>query len=370
MAAQQRFPALIAGAWVSICEQVATRQSLIVSMIGGAVVLGTTQSAPDVVSADGEVPAGIFLQGGDVSGPGIIRLSSAIDADLVTQEWFAWLVPGSGTVPYTFGYGLLLTGGVPQTIQIPIDAGQLVVVAMMSLDSASSTNTCDSLINGPITAFATHALNDGSGVVGVMALFAWVSLGGLDIITLTAGGALNGCAVYYVTEGIAVDVTGTTTAVGSTISVVTSAPVTAANEVVALAQFGWCIPADVGNNYTLSGIFDNGVYQTTSQGVPSGNEWLIVLGLGLQQVVAPVATILTFNGIFSGSFLQLTAFTSGASSSPGCVVSVFESWEPAIPPEPPKSFAVTLPRLNPDALELLRALQQKVEAGTVVTAAE
>jgi hypothetical protein len=364
MAAQEKFPAIIAGQWVPICEQVATRQALIVSMIGGAVVLGITQAAPDVVSAVGTVPAGIFLQGGDVSGPGIFRASSAIDADLVTQEWFAWLVPGTAPAPNVVLQFSLGPAALAPSFSTPWPAGLGASVAIVfCVNTAPALATINSALFGNIAPLVHRTLNDASTDSCIAAIYFWNPTGLADTITFTASGTDQVYLHYFNAPGGAADVSGSAAGSGSSQSVTTAGSIAASGEAMFAAVMNFA-GGVAGPGQPAPPWQDFSAFGDTSLS-PDGTQWWMAPSAGVALAGGPQTVAFTFAGASVGSAAIIQALTLGASpSSAGAAISVFESWEVVEPPEPPKTFTFDLPRLPPHALATLKSLLSKVEAAS------
>jgi hypothetical protein len=364
MAVQEKFPVLVAGQWVSIAERIDTRKSLIVSMIGGACVLGITQAAPTVASAAGNIPAGIFLQGGDVSGPGIFRTSLTIDDELVVQEWYAWLVPGTQPSQVVFlGFAeQQAVPFVPATLIVDQPAGLRIVVAF-SGNTAPTAPTCVSDLAGAQVAVRTLTLADGSGDSTILSLFVFLSPGGSETITVT-GGATDNTGCY----GYAAPSTGTdagAAAVGSTVSVTVGTPnLSAAGELCVAAVVAVVASPNTASPFAYSGAWAENDVGPALFATPDTNIWSVSVATMTALTSSPQTLTVTFAVPVIASAALAEGFLSASFPGTQATISVFEAWEEVIPDPPLQTFPVDLPRLDPAAMELLRELAATVKAKT------
>jgi hypothetical protein len=99
MATSTSFVTCAAGKWVQICADNALRKSLIIQVPSGSAVLGYQTNVPTIGTFLGSVPAGILVSPYAEKGASELRLSLAVDGDLVTRAWFAWVVQGTYDTP-------------------------------------------------------------------------------------------------------------------------------------------------------------------------------------------------------------------------------------------------------------------------------
>lgn len=361
MGFQEKYPVLVSGEWVPICEQYASRESLIVSMIGGAVVLGVNTAAPLVTSAFGQVPAGIFLQGGDVSGPGVLRVSQAIDTDLVSQEWFAWLVPGSspgGGLPVFLATMTANTfGGGNASLTVPYTAGpgQLVAMVWAVCDGPFVPNVT---VGGGFPANVTAGGNilNVNDYLGSALMCNWLSPNGPDaVVAAMAGPGWIQCDLYFVPESEGQDASATNQGAGNPVTLPSVFPIAFDNG-ISFAGFLNDTTAVTLDDWPAPWVLLGSANVIDDQGVSWGGQLAYLL-----TVIGQIVTLSLSPSAGTGDWTAVTIDVNTYPDVGPAVIAVFESYEIVDAGPPLQSFDVTLPRLSPQAFATLASLQRRVQ---------
>jgi hypothetical protein len=355
-----RFLTITPGQWTPICDQRDLRRSLLVCALGSDVVLSTTTNVPMATGPDGPTPAGIYLEGGasgDLGAPTIFRLSSSIDNDLITQEWFATIAttatPSAGHLenPFTdLGGGTLRFAGV-------LLPGEVVVFAICA-NTGPTPQTLTSAISGAIAAFHTQVVTDGAGDSAILSTFMWHSPGGAETVTVQAGatdtvtGELLSCP-----NSLALDVWGVATNSGPFVIALASGPEAAIGELCCAA----CVSVQGTAGTTFIGTEWTGLaIPLTPISSPDASTWQLDVATGVFAFLATPQIGFIFSAPVHAGQAIVFALTGVPPVAGSALVSVFEAFDSPPSQDAETTFTVRLPELDDAGKRHLETLRERV----------
>ncbi len=353
------------GEWTSVCELRPTRESLILSMLGGVVILSPLPTLPLVSNAFGTMPAGFFASIDTGNGPSEFRLSKKFDGEMVEQEWFAWPVPGSG------GGGVsaaTFTAGAPAaapsyTITLPAGVTGLVLLWEASLKAGAGVHSTVATTGTgtPVGIKGTAVTN---GITNAYpTLWSWLADGSGETITVTG----NAVTAYLFSWAIVAsppkpDVSSVTvqSGVGWTIAF---GPLGSAAEWIVTAAL-------IGSN---SNDFEAGFFTAGNLGEPptglysdGTTNWYAQAAAsvaGASGGVVPIIWGQTFGASAVTASVVCASWLSGSAQE--AVVTASEAFAVVDHPPPPKYLTVQLPQLSSEAMAELQRLQALLTPASV-----
>lgn len=366
MAVNTQWVTCLPGEWVQVCELRPTRKALILQLSDGIGVFSYATNGPMVTYNGQEVPAGLpqqvgsgaVLDSGSCLAPTRLELSRELHGELVELAWYAWVYGGSGPPPppspvfflanYQQAFALVYV--------VPSDVatyGNLLVVAVASINTGPTAPTLTSAAFGPIAQLGEQTLSDGGTDSAIMRLFALTAQAG-DTVTI-AGGPGDWLAVLIgAGTGVVPDVSGSGAGSGGSLTVAASAPPAGVGElcVACVISYPW---NSVENSFTPWPGAASTLGPISS---PDGTQWELDIGwTALPSLATPVA-VDTFGSPVTGAAGLIQAFTLASPYVPSlAVITVFESFD--VVDQSPETFAVPLPTLSPEAIaDLQRILAQ------------
>lgn len=370
MPVSPQFLTLTAGAWTAICDQRDLRNSLLVCALGSDVVLSMTRNTPTAQGPLGPCPAGIYLEGG-VGGlaPTIFRLSAEIDNDLVRQEWFAQ--PALAPVPIVPTDFQILPIVAPSSVQVLTTlAGSLVLVVGFDNGTAPAAQTCTSALSGLIAPLQVDVLADAGGDSQIVTVWAWVSPGGVDNVTVTAGAGVGevAAAIFYVVTGVTLDKAGANSNPGNPLAASTSSALSAAGEVVLFASNSYGVGAPA---TAVSSPFPIAYLTGSFNGSPDGTVWMCCTAIATWPIASVATCAVTISAAQTAAVNRIFAFTAPATAPGGAaIVSVFEAFDLPPPIETHGTITVGLPRLSPEGKRHLDNLRRRLAGETEIDNAQ
>ena len=348
--------------WTAICQQNPTRTAMMVQLLAGDAVLGVNTNGPMVVTAFGSFPCGVWTSLTDGNSLNPFRMSAAIDADLITQEWFIWPVGGLPPVPaapVSVAFGTVNTfGGAAPTLIVPFSepAGVMIAAVFTIVDGAVDT-TATSGLAGLLASSANATTPSETGVFGQVDWYTWIHTGGPDTLTLVGSAAgLITCQVWNGNLSTA-DQSGSATGTNFPVSVSTGGAIAAAPE-FAFAGF-----SSVNGPVNFTEFAPPFVSLVSGQVIDNnGATWNYGGSYAPVTAVAVVTATLSpiaFTGDWCAAILTLTVF---GGTAPASTVTVIESFDIVDSPAPQQYLTVPLPTLNAAAIESLKELQAQILA--------
>jgi hypothetical protein len=319
------------------------------------------------------MPCGIWHSLDNGNGPATFRMSSAIDTDLITQEWYAWLVSApvgpTPPAPASAATGLVNTfGGAPASLVVAVPATTVtLIVILWDVVTGVAPATLTSAVSGLLAPVAMASSGQTLGNQTDIQIFAYTPAAA---DTLTAASASPGVIQLDVYPTIApgtVDQTGVTTGTNLPNPVTTGGAVTASDETVFWAQAGDLTGTGGGGNYWSSQP-PYSVLSTTSILDNNGTFWGVVSAWGWNPPLSvfsfdPIVLNVSTLGPWAGVIATLFATPSVATTA---ILTVLEAFDVVVPPAN-NYLTVPLPKLTPAAIEALKALQAQILAKDAVT---
>lgn len=365
MATTTSFIELIAGQWVPVCAQRPTRQALMMQTLSGSAILSMTTAAPDVSGTLGTTPAGILQSISAGNGPGLFRLSEAFDNEMVTQEWYAWLVPIGGPPP---GVVEILNvddgntfGGGPVSLALSYDTtAPVMIIVTWNIITGNSPATLTSDRLGLLTPVETMQIVNGAGNFSDLQVFTYSWGLGADILTAACG--FDGVLfmwIFAVGGGVGFDVTGTDSGAGNPVHAGTTSPTTTTKTVAlaAIANSGFqynTVPWVTPWNFINAGnLFDQ-----------NGDSWGAEIAWADLTALAPVSVSVS-PGPDSGDWMSIVVTVSWDATTTPAVMTVIESFDvPALDQSPEKkdepTITADLPRLSRKGVTALHNLLARI----------
>ena len=348
--------------WTAICQQNPTRTAMMVQLLAGDAVLGVNTNGPMVETAFGSFPCGVWTSLVDGNSLNPFRMSAAIDADLVTQEWFIWPVGpvGSTAVPVYLsadnqdnGFGV----GPPTAFAAYTVAAQVLIAAAFAVVIGNVAPVVTSALLGVLAPTAIQVTPSESGTFGFALTFAWAHPGGADTVTITDGATgWVWLSVYLLPGAIATDQAGTSSGTGGTNSVTTAGPVASVPQ-IALAAFLQANFIGGGAGFVAPAVLFDGGAVVDNNALSWGGD------VGYATVTAIGAVTVTFlTGPLNTDFIGVIETITLPLGSGTSIVTVIESFDVVVPPPADNFLTVPLPRLDAGAIEALKTLQAQILA--------
>lgn len=187
MPVQQTIIDVTPGEWVPLCELRELRKSLRIEPSQGVLVCSQTNSGEAVPTMSGSIPAGFAVSPDTDTYPASFHLSSELDGDLVTQQWYGWLTlqvyPGQISWPGQYAlndnYDVAIDNA---AVQYDLPAGTLLATTVSSAYDLSppppSIRVASQGVIAPL--LSKTVVSASSDAYITIAVYTWQHQGGKD----------------------------------------------------------------------------------------------------------------------------------------------------------------------------------------------